>query len=431
MVQLPQAARRVMAALAELGLEPELTDLGRGRDPTAWACRLLTRDGDVPPMAAGTGKGWREEARVGALFEALEHYLTGPALFDPAAVELVEAAEITAGPLRDEACMVLLARTPAERVACRRYRPLAGGPGTPVPLFLSVPWYVETQAGGLREQAGDMCDYAHLMRYSCNSGSAVGVTADEALLHALNEAIERDAFSLLLVCAFLSTADFRPAVIDPVTLPAELERVHAATEQLIGSPVYLLDIVSDVGVPTMLAYAAPTISRPHRRGVGTSLSPVYAAWRALTELLQSTLGEALPWSDAPHRGELAGLAGCPELYACGRFDLTDHLRSALTVPFASAERVPEHPHRQLRELCSILAVHGYTPYWRTVAAVTGEITAVHAIVPGLERFMLITDGNLVLPGPRGQAAARDSGCPGDFPTRPSTAGRPGRTRSSR
>lgn len=421
-VRLPEAARRVMAALGELGLEPELTDLGRGRDPTAWACRLLTRDGDVPPAAEGVGKGLREEARVGALFEALEHYLTGPALFDPAAVELVEAAEITAGPLRHEACVVPLARTPAERVACWRYRPLGcpplsppgchplrGGRGTPVPLFLSAPWYVETHAGPLRERAGDICDYAHLMRYSCNSGSAVGVTEDEALLHALNETIERDALSLLLVRAFLCTADFRPVVIDPATLPAELERVHAVTERLIGSPVYLLDIVSDVGVPTVLAYAAPALRRPHRRGVGTSLSPAYAAWRALTELLQSTLGETLPWSDAPRRGEPVGLACYPELYACGRFDLTDHLRGALTVPFTSAGGVPEHPHRQLRELCAILAARGYTPYWRTVAAITGEIIAVHAIVPGLERFMLITDGNLVLPGPRGQAAAGDRG----------------------
>jgi ribosomal protein S12 methylthiotransferase accessory factor len=270
---------------------------------------------------------------------------------------------------------------------------------------------VETHAGRLREQTGDICDYADLMRYSCNSGSAIGVTEDEALLHALNEVIERDALSLLLVRAYLCAAGFRPAVIDPATLPAGLKHAHAAAERLVGPPVYLLDIAGDLGVPTMLAYTAPTCRRPHRRGVGTSLSPAYAAWRALTELLQSVLGETLPWSDAARRGELSGLAGYPELHACGRFDLTDHLRSALAVPFPSAEGVPEHPRRQLRELCSTLAVRGYTPYWRTVAAVTGEIVAVHAVVSGLERFMLITDGNLVLPGPRGQACARGGGLP--------------------
>lgn len=408
MVRLPEAARRVTAALEELGLEPELTDLGRDGDPTAWACRLLTRDGNVPPMACGMGKGRREEARVGALFEALEHYLTGPALFDPAIVEPVRASDLAAGPLRDDACMVPLTRAPAERVACRWYRPLGRGRATRVPLFLSDPWYVETHAAPLRARAGDGCDYTHLMRYSCNSGSAIGVTAVEALLHALNETIERDALSLFLVRAFLGTARPRLAVIDPATLPSELERAHAAAERLLGSPAYLLDITGDVGVPTMLAYTAPTPGRPHRRGTGTSLSPAYAAWRALTELLQSTLGETLAWSDASRRGGTAGLAGYPELRACGRFDLTDHLRDAPAVAFPQDPPAgpPGHPRRQLRALRAALAAHGHTPYWRTVAAVTGEIVAVHVVVPGLERFMLVTDGNLVLPGPRGRAAAR-------------------------
>ena len=63
------------------------------------------------------------------------------------------------------------------------------------------------------------------------------------------------------------------------------------------------------------------------------------------------------------------------------------------------------------------AAHRRPPYHRadhrTVAALPGEVTAVHAIAPGPERFMLVTDGDLVLPGPRGRrlcrAMARDGG----------------------
>jgi ribosomal protein S12 methylthiotransferase accessory factor len=397
----------VTAALAKLGLTPELTDVGWGGDPAAWSCQLLTEDGASPPMAQGMGKGRREEARVGALFEALEHYLTGPDFFDPTSLELVGSAHLVAGPLRREACSVLLAGTPGGRLACHRYRPLGGGREIPVPLFLWAPWYVETHASRLREQAGDTCDYGHLMRYSCNSGSAVGITAAEALLHALNETIERDAISLLLVRAFLCGADFRPTVIDPATLPYDLAPAYSAVERLTGSPVYLLDITSDLGVPTMLAYTAPTSHHPHRRGVGTSLSASYATWRALTELIQTTLGETLSRSGTPLQGEPAGLAGYPELHACGRFDLTDHLRGARTIPYSYADGVPDHPRDQLRKLISTLAAHGYVPYRRIVAALPGEIVAVHAIVPGLERFMLIIDGNLVLPGPRGHALVRN------------------------
>ncbi|MET8156133.1 YcaO-like family protein [Sphaerisporangium sp. NPDC005289] len=414
-MSLRDATRRVTAALAKLGLTPVLRDIGPGGDPTAWSCRLLadenagplpTDERAGPPMAEGMGKGRREAARTGALFEALEHYLTGPALFDPTSLELVEPAHIVAGPLRREACGVLLARAPRSRLACHRYRPLGGGREIPVPLFLRAPWFVETHARRLREQAGDTCDYGHLMRYSCNSGSAVGVTAAEALLHALNETIERDALSLLLVRAFLSEADFHPNVIDPATLPYDLAHAYSAAERLTGSPVHLLDITSDLGVPTMLAYTIPTSRHPHRRGAGASLSASYAAWRALTELVQMTLGETLARSGAPLRDEPVWHADHPELRACERFDLTDHLRGARTIPYGHPGGVPGHPREQLRELISILVAHGHVPYRRVVAVLPERIVAVHVIVPGLERFMLIIDGNLVLPGPRGRALVR-------------------------
>lgn len=91
-----EARRRAAVALSALGLRAELVDAGRGRDPTAWWCGLL--DSADSPLACGMGKGRPEEARVGALFEAIEHYLTGPAGFDPAAVEPAAPARIAAGP---------------------------------------------------------------------------------------------------------------------------------------------------------------------------------------------------------------------------------------------------------------------------------------------------------------------------------------------
>ncbi|TMR99923.1 YcaO-like family protein [Nonomuraea basaltis] len=402
---LGEARRRAALALAALGLRAEFVDAGRGRDPTAWWCGLLGGAGDASPIACGMGKGRPEEARVGALFEAVEHYLTGPAGFDAATVEPAAPAEIAAGLLREEACALLLARMPGRRMACLRYRPLGGGWEALVPLFLSAPWYVEPGAARLRELAADDCDYAHLTRYSCNSGSAAGVTADEALLHALNEAVERDALSLLLVRAFLDGGGFRLRMIDPETLPHGLARAYATAGELIRSPVHLLDITSDLGVPTMLAYTAPTSRHPHRRGTGTSLSPVYAAWRALTELVQTTLGEGLSRSGASAHGDLAGLAAHPELYACGRFDLTGPLREARVVPLPQAAEVIGPPGGQLRKVAAMLAARGYPAFHRTVCALPGGVIAVHVIVPALERFMLIADGNLVLPGRRAQAAA--------------------------
>ncbi|RBQ15959.1 hypothetical protein DP939_32065 [Spongiactinospora rosea] len=412
-----EAARRVAAASAALGLRAELVDVGEGRDPTAWWCGLL---GPAGPVASGMGKGHPEQARVGAGFEAVEHYLTGPAGFDPATLTRVAPARLAEGPLRAESCAPLLARMPGSGMACLRYRAFGGGAALPVPLFLSAPWYTETGAAGPRRLAGDDCDYTHLMRYTCNSGSAAGVNTAEALLHALNEAIERDALSLLLVRAFLGRTAPVLRLIDPETLPHGLARAYATAEELTGSPVHLLDITSDIGVPTMLAYTAPTGRRPHRRGSGTSLTPAHAAWRALTELVQTTLAEAWSRPASPPRADLAGLAAYPALHACGRFDLTGPLRAARPVPLPQATAPPGPLRDQIR---TVVAMLGRPAYRRTVRTLPCGITAVHVIVPGLERFMLVTDGNLVVPGPRGRAAAfaAENRFPGH---RPGTAGFP-------
>lgn len=463
---LPVATRRVRATLSALGLRARLADAGPGHDPSAWWCDLLG-EADAAPVACGMGKGSREEARTGALFEAVEHYLTGPAGFDPGTVALAAPAALAAGPLCEDVCAALLTRMSGRGMACAHYRAIGGGKlprnglsgrslaegrlsgdglsgdgfggdglggdglnwdgfsggdladdslggdvldaesgadgesGVLVPLFLSAPWYLEAGSAPLRELLDDRCDYADLMRYSCNSGSAVGATVAEALLHALNEAIERDALSLLLVRAFLGGPGFRPRLIDPGTLPDGPARAYAVARGLTGSPVHLLDITSDLGVPTMLAYTLPTSRHPHRRGSGTSLSPSHAAWRALTELVQTTLGERLP--AGTHRGPAAPAAH-PGLRACSRFDLGRALREARMVPLSS-DAPAGTPGDQVRTLVAALAARGFTAYGRTVHTLPSGVAAVHVFVPGLERFMLVTDGNLVIPGRRGRAAA--------------------------
>ncbi len=131
-VPLAEAARRVTATLVALGLEAHLTELGNGTEPTAWRCELRTPGGDVAPEVQGAGKGTREEARVGALFEALEHHLTGPAHFEPAAVEHVPAAAVVQH-LAGDVIAPLLQEAMSAPLACHRYRRLHTGGPAPAP----------------------------------------------------------------------------------------------------------------------------------------------------------------------------------------------------------------------------------------------------------------------------------------------------------
>ncbi|KZS76169.1 hypothetical protein A4G29_05425 [Mycobacterium kansasii] len=75
---------------------------------------------------------------------------------------------------------------------------LGGDDTLAVPLFLAYASWVDEQTAPLRTELGDTVDCRSLARYSSNSGSAIGGSMEETAIHAINEAIERDATTLFL-----------------------------------------------------------------------------------------------------------------------------------------------------------------------------------------------------------------------------------------
>lgn len=398
------AERRARAALDGAGLRPDLRELAGRSGLSTWTCHLLDADGATVPGGRGCGKGRTVDARVGALFEALEHYLTGPERFDPPRVRFRSGPELARGPLAGEACAPVLAELPV--VACHDYTPLTSGhdPSLPVPVALTTSWYPDRPE--LRRAVGDTADYRQLSRYGSNSGSAIGVTVEEALVHALNEAIERDALSLLLVRCYLGPGArrFRPRVVAPDSLPAELADAHHTAQEVTGGPVHLVDMTTDVGVPAFLAYTPVGSSGVERIGAGSSLSPHYAAWRALTELLQGRFADSTPGGESTPA--LEAFAAHPALRACVDFDLTDHLARAEEIDLPVGTEPPGTVEAQVERLVAALAAAGHPPHYRITANLPDGITAVHVLAPGLERFVTILSGMLLLPGPRARAATR-------------------------
>lgn len=388
------------AAVAELGLTAEVIPLVEG-SPGSWMCRLR-EDGAAVPGGTGSGKGDREAARVGSVFEALEHYLSGLAGLPLDETFLRDSNEIARGPLAGDAAVALLADKPGEPIACLRYEALDGGPGTDVPLFLSIPDYLAGDATAVRAALGDHHDYTMVGRYSANNGWAAGADPVEALVHALNETVERDALSLLLIEQFLADAPLR--VVDRETLPPDLAALLAQAERHTGTEVHLLDMTTDLGVPAYYAYLPAEPGQPARiRGCGASLSRGYAITRSLTELVQihSILGSS-GGAAGPIEERTDWTAPYPALHACYLADFTPGLRDAELVRYEDSA-VPGSPQGHLDLLLDILLRHGFKPYSR-YHYTTGNLAVVNVFVPGLERFMLITDGQLIVPGERGLAA---------------------------
>lgn len=395
------AVERGLEALTELGIDAELFDLGG--DPGAWKCVLYERG---RWLANGCGKGTREAARAGAVFESLEHYLSGIRSVHPDTVEFRSAHEIANGELRGDGAAAALADGLDQSLACRRYRALTDGATIALPVYLACIDYPTDEFTARRHELGDTYDYSTVLRYSVNSGCASGATVTEATVHALNEVIERDAWSMLLIRVFLAR-QFLFATIDRTSLPEDLATLVTCAEQRVGKQVELIDMTTDLGVPSIMAYAAPEPGAAAVYfGCGTSLSRHHATTRALTELIQVKAVETILGEPQCDRDQLRPY---PPFYEASKMDLSDAVGRAKRVAYADT-KAPTTPARHLDRLVNALTARGYRPYVRELYVAANHAAVVSVVIPGLERFMIVHLGNLVIPGLRGMATIHNGAC---------------------
>ncbi|WFE24813.1 YcaO-like family protein [Solwaraspora sp. WMMD791] len=413
-LSLPEAHQRGTAAAAELDLRVDCTAVLDG-DPAVWTATLWRGD-DPVPSGLGLGKGSSATAQVGAVFEALEHHLSGLQGLADGGTTLRRAGEISRdATLRRDVALALLGELPDGPMGCLPFRVVTSGAEVDVPLFLSVPDYLDEEADPLRESLGDHYDYTGVSRYSCNNGWAAGTDPVEAAVHALNETIERDALSLLLIDQFLGRRRSPLVLIDTETLPDDLAALVSAAQTITGQRLHLIDMTTDLGVPAIFAYLPTPDGGPARiRGCGASLSRHYAIARAVSELVQVHLASSLGnihsafAAMTPVRHDWT--RPYPTLHACYRSDLRTRLADATVVPYRDTE-APATAAGHLDALVDILSRRGFTPLQRD-HYVTGNLAVVNIFVPGLERFMLVTDGQVVVPGARGMAVRNNGIRPG-------------------
>lgn len=124
---------------------------------------------------------------------------------------------------------------------------------------------------------GDM----QIFRYHTN-GIAAGNTMEEAILHALLELVERDAWSIF---------EFREKGVPDIEVSEGTvcwNLIQKFKEG--GVEIHLKDLTHDLGIPTIGAAADDVATKNPELlsiGVGTHLNPEIAAIRAITEVAQS------------------------------------------------------------------------------------------------------------------------------------------------
>ncbi len=221
----------------------------------------------------GNGKGIGKQSLASALFEGLEHYIyrhSGREDFYEKICNLGYEKRGLEYPLKYLAKEVD-GETP---IAVNRF---VGSNGADF-LYPTILWNVYS------ENNWKNADLYPLYKYMTNSGCAIGLTKDEAELHAINEIIERTSLSVHYRNCFLEAK--RARVITINSLPERLKTIYMTMKSEMNAEITIVRVDSAVeGVACYLVYAKREGNIP-LKGSGASISEEYACERALLECLQ-------------------------------------------------------------------------------------------------------------------------------------------------
>lgn len=267
-----ETLKRVLPLLEKAGMDPveDITDRDNIGIPVYSVYRKNTAKGTFGNY---NGKGATpEQAKASAVMEAMERYSAELRDDDEIVLGTVQQVRDN-GPMIEPVDLILPARVMLgvenENIAWTTGYDLIQGEEVWVPACaVYYPYYPD----------GDL----QLFRFHTN-GIASGNTIEEAILHAMFEVIERDAWSIAE--AFDRTnADI--IIDDENSVPGKLLKQFEEN----GVKIHLKDLTSDLGIPTIGASSDDIATKDPELlniGVGTHLDPVIAATRALTEVAQS------------------------------------------------------------------------------------------------------------------------------------------------
>ncbi|MDT8926111.1 YcaO-like family protein [Pseudomonas taiwanensis] len=335
-------------------------------------CHLYDRS--FKEVSSGAGKG--EYCELGALAESLEHYF-----MDAIAPTLISSDHILKSmePFDDW----LLKSIPSNcQIPYFKLEALDSHAEINVPAIMMAPSpqnvdEIERTAAGF------------LAKYATNAGMAQGCTENEALLHAINEAIERHALSLyyLSLCGLSSPPElYRPS-------DTFLEEVFTHDNALFRHAKNLNIFLSHdfYDVPFCIAVS------PEKRigtlchvGSGCSISPSIAMYRAVTENIQC---EQLHG----HVEKQEDLSTATMLLQSERLAALLNPCPTHTVPTSHPQSPELSARRQIKRTLINLGKHNRAIFYRTLYAHPNFATVVQVFIPGLERFHLIRSGIPVAP----------------------------------
>jgi ribosomal protein S12 methylthiotransferase accessory factor len=232
----------------------------------------------------------------------------------------------------------------------------------------------------------------------CNeTGFATGASPEEALIHGINEWVERDAYALFLLETIIHKQPKPARFIMKETLPLDLLTMVHMIEQHYQERLILVDITSDINMPAFVVSFTRQSMLVQPLGFGASLSKHAALQQALLEVLQYK-DRFNDNAQAFREASFAYFAKHELIIKAMKCDLRE-LSPDRIMPIDWKD-ITTHPlasnlEGQLACMNALLTQRGANIYYNHLYQSDNGFSLTYTLITGLETFFLIKDAKFV------------------------------------
>lgn len=232
-----------------------------------------------------------------------------------------------------------------------------------------------------------------LNKYKSNSGFAIGLSKDEALVHGINELIERDCLSSYFKEVYFQRSE-PTRIVDINQLSSKLKMLIDEVEKTIGSEIILIDISKYQGIYCYYAISKNQKNYTPFKGSGASTISDYALERSLLELLQhyqlhDSQDKLVDYNIKnvfkSYHNYYQAIMTNYEDYPIQRVNINRWRMSEC-----------ESVSKILVTLTEIITSYGLEIYYCQIVNIEG-VVGIKVVIPGTDNFQAINNGMLLIP----------------------------------
>lgn len=236
--------------------------------------------------------------------------------------------------------------------------------------------------------------HASVSELANSTGIAIGATWQEAIIHGMNDWVERDAYGLFLLSTVIKNRQQAKFIVKN-SLPQSIRDAVREIENEHSDELIIVDITSDFGIPAFLVSFTRQSVPVQPSGLGASLCKDDAIQQALFEALQAR--DRYNRNTVIARNKtLSYYQQQPILLQAFRCDLTSLKRDGYYKKVdwvdVASHAIDHDLDEQIHLMVELLETRGCSVYSDTIFQHENGLTLVYVLVAGAETFGMMREG---------------------------------------